>query len=100
MASKFMSPKNSTSSFVMSGQLGNQLFQLMAALLYASKTNSKTILEYKDYKYSKNEANSIVGNSYLALSNVQNSMPIVFPQERLGIFRYFALKSYVLTQKF
>ena len=93
MASKFMSPKNSTSSFVMSGHLGNQLFQLMAALLYASKTNSKTILEYKDYKYSKNEANSM-------LSNVQNSMPIVFPQERLGIFRYFALKSYALTQKF
>ncbi len=84
--------KNSTTRFVMSGQLGNQLFQLMAALLYSSKNRRETTLEYKDYKYSKNETSSM-------LSSVQNSLPIISPQERLGIFRYLALKIYVLSQK-
>lgn len=87
-----MMGKKATTRFVMSGQLGNQLFQLMAALLYGAKNFDGAELEFKDYKYSSNETSCM-------LTNIQCALPFVFPKQRLRIIRYFALKSYVLAHK-
>ena len=76
----------------MSGQIGNQIFQFMAAILYASSTNRKTNLKYQDYKYSENDAKHM-------WIHIERSLPIDFPQQRSKVQRYLALKFYAVTLK-